>query len=98
MHQANLNYVQVNKYLKCLLRSGLVELTGDSYYLITRKGHEFLQLHNAYIERCNRIRTAVRETEQGRLTLERICFNGDHGIEGLAINKDILADLQNKRP
>ena len=33
MIHANLNYVQVNGYLKDLLAGGLVELKGDSYYL-----------------------------------------------------------------
>jgi len=96
MRQANLNYVQVNSYLKDLLDGGLMKLNGDSYYLITQKGHEFLKLYAEYLERCNRIRKETRETAKGRQMLERMCFNGDSDSERASIWKGVLVDTQAK--
>lgn len=81
MYQTNLNYVQVNSYLKGLLDSGLLQLNGDSSYLITPKGHQFLKLYDDYLGRINRIREEARETAKGRQMLEHMCFNGDCGIK-----------------
>ena len=96
MYRANLNYEQVNSYLKDLLDDGLVQLNGDSSYLITQKGHEFLQLYADYLERCNRISEETRETAKGRQMLERMCFNGDCDTRQTATRNDILVDMQTK--
>lgn len=77
MYQANLSYVQTEKYLKGLLESGLVECDGDSYYLITQKGREFLQAYADYLERCSRIRKETDATVRDRQLLEDVCFNGE---------------------
>ncbi len=85
MYKANLNYAQVNSYLKGLLDSGLVQLNEDSYYLITQKGHQFLQLYDDYLGRCNQIREEARETAERRQTLEHMCFNGECDTKQTAI-------------
>jgi len=77
MYQANLNHRQVEKYLKILLESGLVELDDDSLYLITGKGKEFLQMYVDYIDRQRKIREEIDGAENDRLLLEDICFNNE---------------------
>jgi predicted transcriptional regulator len=90
MYQANLNYAQVEKYLGGLLEGGLVECDGDSHYLITPKGKEFLQMYADYLERCGRIREEVKGTTKDKLLLESICFNYEYNSKRTAIRKEIL--------
>src|SRR5208283_23461 len=94
MYQANLNFMQVNSYLKGLLDGGLLQLNGDSYYLITQKGHQFIILYDDYLERCNRIREEARDTAKGRQMLEHMCFNDNCDTKQTATKKDVLADYQ----
>ncbi len=77
MYQANLNCVQVEKYMKVLLNEGLLARDSDdgSYYLTTRKGHEFLRLYADYLERYRRLLEVVDDTLKCRLMLESMCFN-----------------------
>jgi predicted transcriptional regulator len=75
MYQANMSYVQLEKYLRQLLDGGLVECDGDSCYLITQKGREFLQTYANYVERCRRIRMEVDGTVRDRQLLEDMCTN-----------------------
>jgi predicted transcriptional regulator len=90
MYQANLNYNLLEKYLKGLLESGLVECDVDSYYLITSKGKEFLQMYNDYLERCRRIGEEINVTVKDRLLLESMCFNDECSSKRTAIRTDVL--------
>jgi predicted transcriptional regulator len=76
MYGANLNYVQVDSYLKGLLGSGLVELNG-ALYLITQRGLQFLQSYADYLARCKRIKEEALEAAKGRRMLECMCFDVD---------------------
>ena len=96
MYRANLNYMQVNSYLKGLLSNGLMQLNRDSHYLITQKGHEFLKLYDDYLERCDRIREETRETARGRQMLERMCSNSDCDTKHATVRNGVLADMQTK--
>jgi predicted transcriptional regulator len=89
MYQANMSYVQLEKYLKVLLDGGLVECDGDSCYLITQKGREFLQTYANYVERCKRIRKEVDGTARDRQLLEGMCFNGKSNGAQTAIRKNV---------
>jgi predicted transcriptional regulator len=89
MYQANLSYVQLEKYLKVLLDGGLVECDGDSHYLITPKGKEFLQMYADYLERCRRIREEVKGTAKDKLLLENVCFNHECNSKRTAIRNEI---------
>jgi len=73
MYQANLSFVQAEKYLHHLLESGLVNQDVDSCYLITTKGLDFLRLYNKHVERCKLINEQVEESARDRLLLEQMC-------------------------
>lgn len=53
---------------------------GDSCYLITKKGLEFLELYDNYAELCMLIKAQVDRSVRERLFLEEMCsgseFNG----------------------
>ena len=76
MYQANLSFVQVNKYLHDLSETGLLN-HGDSRYLITKKGMEFLRLYDDYIKRCTRLKEQVDRSVKERQLLEHMCFNSN---------------------
>jgi predicted transcriptional regulator len=92
MYQANLNYLQMEKYLKLLLEEGLLAPDGDdgSCYLITEKGKEFLRVYADYLKRRRRLVEEVDGTVKHRLLLESMCFNGKGEINQTQIWKDIL--------
>ena len=73
MYQANLSFVQVEKYLHTLLEKGLLEHDGDSCYLITQKGLDFLKLYDDYVERCRELKEQVDQSVKDRLLLESMC-------------------------
>ncbi len=73
MYQANLSFVQVEKYVHDLIERGLLSHDDNSFYLITKKGLEFLRLYDEYIERCKRVKEQARQSERDRLLLERMC-------------------------
>jgi len=75
MYGANLSFVQVEKYLTVLLGSGLLKHDGDSGYLITERGTEFLQLYEDHLERSTRLREEVERNMRDRLRLENMCFS-----------------------
>ena len=81
MYQANLSFVQVERYLQSLLENGLVESFDDAFYLITPKGKEFLQIHSEYVTRIRRLGEEAAETEKSRLQLESMCMNNKKPFE-----------------
>jgi predicted transcriptional regulator len=91
MYQANMNYAQVEKYLKTLLEEGLLERDGGSCYLTTGKGKEFLRVYADYLERCRRLNEEVNGTVKHRLLLENMCFNSKGETNRTEIGKEVLA-------
>ena len=81
MYQANLSFVQVERYLQSLLENGLIESFDDSFYLITPKGKEFLQIHTEYLTRIRRLGEEAVETEKSRQQLESMCVNNKKHVE-----------------
>ena len=90
MYQANLSYHLLEKYLKSLLESGLVERVDDSFYLITWKGKDFLQSYDDYLERCKRLGEEIRGVHKDRLLLEDMCFNNELDSKHMASEKEVL--------
>ena len=78
MYQANLSFVQVKKYIHDLLEKELLKHDGDSCYLITSKGQEFLDLYDTYIERCKQLKEKLNQHEKDRRMLEKMCSNSNH--------------------
>jgi predicted transcriptional regulator len=73
MYQTNLNYAQVKKYLHNLIERGLLKHDGESCYLTTEKGLEFLELYDNYAERCMLIKKQMSQSNKDRLLLEKLC-------------------------
>jgi len=90
MYQASLSYRLLEKYLKSLLESGLVECVDDSFYLITWRGKEFLQSYDDYLERCRRLGEEIRGARKDRLLLENMCFNNELDSKHMAKEKEVL--------
>ena len=90
MYQANLNYGQLEKYLRGLLEQGLVKRDDDSCYLITWKGKKFLQMCTDYTERCRRIGSDINEARKDRLLLENMCFNNERNSRRMANRKEVF--------
>jgi len=90
MYQARLSYRLMEKYLSGLLESGLVECGDDSFYLITWKGKNFLQMYEDYLERCGRIGEEIRSARKDRLLLENMCFNNEADSKQMAKEKEVL--------
>ena len=81
MYQANLSFVQVERYLQSLLENGLVESFDGAFYLVTPKGKEFLQMYTEYLTRVRRLGEEAAETEKSRLQLESMCVNNKKHFE-----------------
>jgi len=87
MYQANLSFVQLEKYLHALLEKGLLGYDGDSCYFITEKGLEFLKLYGKYVERCQAIKVQVDRSAKDRLLLEHMCSCREPSRSQRAITK-----------
>jgi predicted transcriptional regulator len=85
MYQANMSYYQVKKYLQNLLEKNMLEYDGTSYYLITKKGLEFLRLYSKYVERKTKLEEQKKQSLKKRRLLEQMCFGRkcDHFIVGV---------------
>jgi predicted transcriptional regulator len=74
MYSASLNYVQLNRYLRGLLESGLLRYDGVSHYVTTEDGKRFLESYADYVSRLSRIERETEETAKQKRTLEDMCF------------------------
>jgi len=79
MYGANLNFVQLEKYLKALLGNALLSFDGNSGYLTTLSGKNFLDLYEEYLERSTRLKGEVEIHAKDRLLLENMCGVGKDG-------------------
>lgn len=80
LYDAHLNYRLLEKYLKILLENGLLKCVDGSCYLITKKGKEFLQDYDEYIERCKKIGEEIEGARKEKLALKNLCFNDKQRI------------------
>ena len=94
MYQANLSYHLLEKYLESILESGLVQCDEDSCYVITRKGKEFLQMYEGYLERRSRIHEAIENVHSDRSLLEDMCFNNESNMNKVLNKKEVLVDTE----
>jgi len=73
MYGANLSFLQLEKYLRALLGNALLSFDGDSGYLITMSGKEFLVLYEDYLKRSTHLKGKVEKNAKDRLHLESMC-------------------------
>ena len=95
MYQANLSFLQVEKYMKTLLDEGLLTRDGNggTSYLTTEKGKEFLRLYDDYLARCRDLVDEVDGANKQRTQLESMCFNTKEEANQKKILKDTNRDL-----
>ncbi len=67
----------MEKYLTSLLESRLLACVDDSFYVITWRGKEFLEMYDEYLERCRRLGEEIGGIRKDRLMLENMCFNNN---------------------
>jgi predicted transcriptional regulator len=77
MYKANLNFGQVEKYLKIILEVGLLEYEGNSFYSVTQKGREFLRVYDDYVEGRRRVVEQINGNVKTRVLLESMCFGSN---------------------
>lgn len=75
MYKANLSYYQVQKYLHSLLEKDLLDHDGNSFYLITKKGRQFIKLYDDHAERVKQLEEQVDQCNEERMLLDQMCSN-----------------------
>ena len=76
MYGANLSFHQLEKYLSSLLGNALLSFDGESGYLTTMSGKEFLALYENYLKRSIHLRGEVETHARDRQHLENMCGIG----------------------
>jgi len=82
MYQANLSYKLLTQYLNDVLEAGLVKFGTKNYYILTRKGKEFLAKFVEYRKTREKVEVQLTYIEDQRVTLENMCPNA----EGMNVN------------
>ncbi len=80
MYRANLSYHQLENYLRALLGNSLLSFDGESGYLTTATGKEFLQLYEDYLKQSNLLKGEVEKNSKDRQHLERMCGLGKNNL------------------
>jgi predicted transcriptional regulator len=75
MYDAHLNFQILEKYLKNLLKSNLIKIVDDNYYLVTLKGKDFIKKYKNYVNRCNRIGKEIKYVHKEKKELMEMCFS-----------------------
>jgi len=88
MYQANLSYRLMEKYLNSLIDSGLLEYDEGSFYLITSKGKDFLQMYDDYLERCKRVDEEISGAQKDVLLLEDMCLGSEVNSKRMSNRKN----------
>lgn len=94
MYQANLSYRIMERYLKNLLENGLIERGRDSFYVITRKGKDFLQMYEDYLARRRKIHEDARGAQKDKSLLENMCFNNQWNAGSRKTNRQVLFETE----
>jgi predicted transcriptional regulator len=96
MYQANLSYMQVQKYLRALLEKDLLNHYDNSFYLITMKGLQFLKLYDKHVELCRRLEEQMEEYNRERMRLDRMCSSHDDYCDerNIRSRKDVPINIE----
>jgi len=88
MYQANLSYRLMEKYLNSLIDSGLLNYDEGSFYLITGKGKDFLQMYEDYLERCKKVDAEITGAQKDVLLLENMCLGNEVNSKRMSNRKN----------
>ena len=92
MYKANLSYYQVQKYLNSLLENSLLNHDGNSFYLITKKGRQFIKLYDEHAERVKRLEEQVDQCNKDKVLLDQMCSNHNSDCNEGNAQKDTLLE------
>jgi predicted transcriptional regulator len=70
MYQANLSYKLLIVYLRFVRESGLVSTQGKRSYVLTQKGHEFLEKYKQFSQRSEQLEIELKNIRKERGILE----------------------------
>ena len=76
MYGANLSFLQLEKYLSALTANSLLSFDGDSGYLTTDFGQEFLALYEDFLKSSTHLGAEVERNMKERKHLENMCGLG----------------------
>jgi predicted transcriptional regulator len=92
MYQANLSYVQVQKYLHDLLEKELLGHDGNSFYFVTKKGQQFLKLYDEHVELSRKLEEQMKRFNRDRMLLDQMCSNHDDDCDAKNMRKATLLE------
>jgi len=72
MYQANLSYKLLTVYLKFVREAGLVSAQGKGNYVLTQKGHEFLEKYKQYSQRFEQLEMELKDIKREKGILETL--------------------------
>lgn len=76
MYQANLSYKLLTKYLSETIEASLLRFERKNRrYVVTTKGHMFLEKYREYSRHNNHIEKQLNNIRNKRKALEELCFN-----------------------
>lgn len=70
MYQANLSYKLLTVYLRFVREAGLVSTRSGRSYVLTQKGHEFLEKYKQFSQRSEQLEMALKNIKKERGILE----------------------------
>ena len=72
MYLANLSYQLLEKYLRKVIKAGLMRHNGE-FYELTEKGRIFLEKYNDFSEKMSKIRKEIEMIKFEKQVLEQMC-------------------------
>jgi len=75
MYQANLSYRLMDRYLREVLSTGLVNCVNGNLYVVTKAGEEFLSKCIEFFEQSRRLEREFNEIQVSKMFLEKLCSN-----------------------
>ena len=77
MYQANLSYKVLKRYLRNVTAYSLISFeTEEQCYVLTQKGHEFLEAYQDYLRTNILAKKQLNAVRSKKKSLEELCSNG----------------------
>ncbi len=72
MYRANLSYRLLNRYLKHVLKAGLIECDGKNCYVVTDAGKAFIEMYDEYEKTSKKVEKGMIYLRNDREKLEKM--------------------------
>ena len=76
MNDANISYKLLNRYLREVLNSGLVEIENNNY-ILTMKGQMFLNNYKEYSQLCENLKLRLSDVNNEKIVLTKLCTDSN---------------------